>query len=565
MAACYAVIALLFIPLSLFLRFYFLSNPILEPHPWRQTQTALTIVHLYKGTINWLNYQSPFDGKLWKFVFEFPLYQWIVALVMKLGLSLEVASRLVTLDFFLAGWVVFGVILYRVWGKQVALWGGLFYFISPFNVIYSRVCLVDFTAVFLVLLTFLGTIEFLRDRQKTSWRWLLTTLVAGSLAAVIKVNIWYIPAGFLGSYSLWNFFRNRERRWSYFYVGFVFAIQLLSAMLWIYYTHRFTDSTHIHAHNQWLFGPLVDRLNLWQWKKILDWILRGVFHDWMVVPALFMLLWVWTRPYLKLLLVGLALIPIAVMFNVHTYHDYYLISVMPYLMAMAGWGMAEILRLPKYRLAVWLGATLVVCVWKFYKLPYQYTTIFHDYREELKSAETLKRLTSPNDIIYVDKNLGQYQLAIYSDRLVALGDAEPNLRGATPSPKDPLDPTVFLLVPGDERFDLLDPYEMIWIDPLTELMLYRVAGSGEFGWSRQKILLTDEPISMASVPLDVSKPTEINLCLNEKGSAFSLSGRGVLELSFEGSRPILLPIRKTLFLPAEVSPNCRAILSRHPG
>src|SRR5688572_7521752 len=98
-------------PLTLILRFYDLGNPLFEPHPWRQTQTALTILHFYKGTIDFLNYQSPFDGKLWSFVVEFPLYQWVVARIMALGISLEVASRAVTLFFYFGSVGLFGVIV----------------------------------------------------------------------------------------------------------------------------------------------------------------------------------------------------------------------------------------------------------------------------------------------------------------------------------------------------------------------------------------------------------------------------------------------------------------------
>jgi len=71
------------VPVTLYLRTYYLSNALIEPHPWRQSQTALTIYYFFHNGINLFDYSSPLDGKLWRFVFEFPLYQAIVSFVMK--------------------------------------------------------------------------------------------------------------------------------------------------------------------------------------------------------------------------------------------------------------------------------------------------------------------------------------------------------------------------------------------------------------------------------------------------------------------------------------------------
>ena len=44
------VIFLFYAPLAIWARGYFLENALLEPHPWRQTQTALTVMQLFQGT-----------------------------------------------------------------------------------------------------------------------------------------------------------------------------------------------------------------------------------------------------------------------------------------------------------------------------------------------------------------------------------------------------------------------------------------------------------------------------------------------------------------------------------
>ena len=111
---------------SIVLRFVNLQSPLIEPHPWRQTQTALTTYSLFHKQVNFWFYESPFQGKLWSFVFEFPIYQGITALVMKTGLSLEAASRLVSIGFFGLSNVFLFLIVSQVFSLPAAYWSAFF-------------------------------------------------------------------------------------------------------------------------------------------------------------------------------------------------------------------------------------------------------------------------------------------------------------------------------------------------------------------------------------------------------------------------------------------------------
>lgn len=95
--------AFILLPLSFHPRFYDLANPLIEPHPWRQNQTALTILYFSKGWGSLWDYRSLYDGRLWNFVIEFPIYQWLTAKLMGTGFSLEVAGRLICLLSFFGG------------------------------------------------------------------------------------------------------------------------------------------------------------------------------------------------------------------------------------------------------------------------------------------------------------------------------------------------------------------------------------------------------------------------------------------------------------------------------
>ena len=55
------------------------TNPILDQHGFRQTQTAISTYYLLQGS-PWLAYETTVLGFPWSIPMEFPLYQWLVAL-----------------------------------------------------------------------------------------------------------------------------------------------------------------------------------------------------------------------------------------------------------------------------------------------------------------------------------------------------------------------------------------------------------------------------------------------------------------------------------------------------
>ena len=72
------------------------THNLLDAHGFRQTQTAISTYYLLKGS-SVLAYETPVLGPPWSIPFEFPLYQWLVALaVAVLDLNIESAGRLVS-------------------------------------------------------------------------------------------------------------------------------------------------------------------------------------------------------------------------------------------------------------------------------------------------------------------------------------------------------------------------------------------------------------------------------------------------------------------------------------
>src|SRR5262245_10384506 len=88
------------------------SHTLNDFHGFRQAQTAIAVDYLVKGG-PWIAYETPVFGPPWSIPFEFPLYQWITALVVIVfRISVEQAGRAVSAGFFYAS-LIPGYLLLR--------------------------------------------------------------------------------------------------------------------------------------------------------------------------------------------------------------------------------------------------------------------------------------------------------------------------------------------------------------------------------------------------------------------------------------------------------------------
>ena len=70
-------------------------------------------------------------------MYEFPIYQWVVSLLMKLGMGIEVSSRLVTLVSFCSSAWIASLIIKEFCTQKTAYWFLLLYLVNPFGVIFN--------------------------------------------------------------------------------------------------------------------------------------------------------------------------------------------------------------------------------------------------------------------------------------------------------------------------------------------------------------------------------------------------------------------------------------------
>ena len=77
-----------------------INQPPVDIHTFRRTQTALSAYWL-KQSAPFFAYETPVLGAPWSIPFEFPFFQYIVALISRLGIPLDAAGRLISFCFYL--------------------------------------------------------------------------------------------------------------------------------------------------------------------------------------------------------------------------------------------------------------------------------------------------------------------------------------------------------------------------------------------------------------------------------------------------------------------------------
>ena len=324
-----------------------LSNPLIDHHDFRQTQTAITSYWLAHGSFDIFNYQTPLFGAQWTVPFEFPLYQAIVAAIHMVGVPLDLACRSVSVLLFSLA-IFTTVVLLRTLRADSNL-GIVFVLlcaVSPYAIVWSRACLIDFTCV---LVSLLYVVQALSWAEGRSWFKTASLVAVGSLAACTKVTsfpVYWVPVSLIVANEALGMLRATSestrrciREWFIFAVKAVcvLILPILVAYLWTQHTDVLKTRSALAPHwlqskdlAGWNYGSWAQRMK-WSnwvqiWDRIRDLILLGTW------PLILLGLYATPRypAKLRLVLLGLsigAVSTVFVFFNLYVVHDYYLCAI----------------------------------------------------------------------------------------------------------------------------------------------------------------------------------------------------------------------------------------------
>ncbi len=515
-----------------------------------------------------LDYRSPLEGKLWNWVWEFPLYQWLVYLVMKMEIPLEVAARLVTLAAFFGGVYYFALLLHKFWGLACALWGTLIYLITPFNVLYSRVCLIDFLALFFVLGSLYYFVRSLNKNSTGVYLLGLSTLL-GALGGLVKVNVWVFPFVVQALVLVWHI--RKSIGIQSLIAGGVFSLQALVVGTWLAWTGSLRGESGMEmGHLGWYVGTWHQRVVWFWWGIILKNVSTSLLHFWVVIPFLVGLFSPGRMSgSLHKACIILAFMPVFVFFNVHEKHDYYFIAEVPYYIALAAIGMVRVLNFQWVRRLLYLLSVLPLFAWACKDCIARYGPIFKDYNElpMMILPRQLKDSTSELDTIYMDQTSSQLHLPLYAQRWIGMDETVSMAA---------LNPSVIYLT-QKQRVSELDQFSRIWIEGkgrhfhvyrVREVESYPFRGDRHFGVADEwpKPGPPGEKIQKIRVWDGVHPITE-NLCgANSVQSLIRIENpKGILEVTTREKRVVFkLPTKKYVFLAKNSPWGCHYELKGNP-
>ncbi|GAB2497558.1 hypothetical protein [Arenimonas alkanexedens] len=312
--------------------------PVLDEHGFRQTQTLVSSYWMTRGGDWWL-YSTPVLGYPWSVPFEFPLYQWGVAMLAMLpvGLDIDAAGRLLSLLAMVG----------CLWPLRQGLRGlgaperlidisTALFLLSPLHVFWGRAAMIESTVL---LLSMLFVVAVQRLVAGVTLSRCLFAIVLAALAALVKVTTFFgfaLLAGAIVAAALFPRLRSRDWASAATLAGasaLPIVMALVALLVWLEASDRqklvsvlaeFSTTDNLSG---WNFRPqlLIEIHAFWR-----DVVLRRMLPDilgnaaWLLCLAPLLLL-PGRRRWLGWLAGALALFlaPMVVFTNLHFVHDYY--------------------------------------------------------------------------------------------------------------------------------------------------------------------------------------------------------------------------------------------------
>ena len=163
-------------------------------HSDRQAQTAWTVRQFLRGG-PLLRYETPVFGPPWANPLEFPVYQWIVALLSRFSaLSIETSGRIVSSLFGFACLLVVGGVVRTISGSMSLSYVATFLMaLSPVMTFWSHTVLIETCSLFLVLAWLDQALRFVVTGRPFN---AVMTVIVGALAAPTKMTTFVPGLGF---------------------------------------------------------------------------------------------------------------------------------------------------------------------------------------------------------------------------------------------------------------------------------------------------------------------------------------------------------------------------------
>ncbi|MEO6003589.1 MAG: hypothetical protein ABIZ04_05595 [Opitutus sp.] len=382
------------------------KNTLLDTHPFRQTQTALTAYWMVQDGGK-IDYETPVMGAPWSIPIEFPLYQMAVAAVVRTThCPLEFAGRAVTLFFFYAALPGIWLLLRRLLVPTGQRWLFLaLVLLCPVYLFYSRTVLIESTA-FCLAIWFLFFFEVaITTGGMAALVGAMLFGIATGLAKVTTLAVFLAPAT---AFALWTMAQNRaDGRKVLLRAISATAPGVIAAALWVFHSDAVKKKnvlgTLLTSSNQhdWNYGPFALRFQPKFWTQFAVQLERAILPAGAVLVflliALLFLRGRW-RLFATLLLIALA--GPLVFTNLYFVHDYYLYGSGVLFLAVLALPLKQLFERTDFPFWTRLGAVVVALIAQFCGYLNTY------YQPQITAAPNppdlalaIARVTQPTDVL----------------------------------------------------------------------------------------------------------------------------------------------------------------------
>ena len=388
------------------------SDPLMGEYSFRQTQTAISTYWIIKGG-PWIAYQTPVLGSPWSIPFEFPLYQWFVAVLAKVMpfLSLDESGRIVSEFFFICLlWPMWRIASHQERGRSLFLISAGLLLLSPIYAFWSCSFMVESLVLFLSMWFIASLIDFLAAPSVYGFAEMVFTAI---LAASVKITT-FVGFSFAGTLIVLYFMyrdraaiKNPKQLVKYSATAIAVALSVLALWVWVHYSDSLKSENLIGrfytgaALKNWNFGTLAQRKSLDLMKVIVMRAPNEALGSWRVGAAITLIAAI-KMPrsqfpnYLALL--GLYVAPFFVFTNLHLVHHYYQYANSIFLVLSAGYLVYTLLPtkpLMAYAVVALIALSQIYGYWRYF-----YQDLVLPNRElQILLADYLRQNTRPADAL----------------------------------------------------------------------------------------------------------------------------------------------------------------------
>ncbi len=437
----YNTIILIIAVSVIFLHLKYASQPLLDLHSFRQTQTAITSYWMDFHDLgkSLFSYETPVLGYPWSIPFEFPLFQIVTAGVhFVTGLSLDISGRLLSsFLYFLCFIPLFKIIKDLGFNKEYFYISAILLLFSPLYFYWSRAFLMESTALLSGLL-FLWT--SIRYNKTCHIRWIFGMLLFGVLCALIKITTFpsFVIAAFFSIIALDKVDCSVARIKSCFLkvipLFLVLIVCFILLKLWTQHADHLKESTDISSFltskslQTWNFGTLSQRISFQFWKvTLLDRIIPHAIGSPFVLFVIIAGFFTATKKQ-KWILCALLILFFAPLFlftNLHIVHDYYQYANSIWLVLCLAYSLYIIRLKYQHQYYFYLLLLVIVCFCDAYQINRHYLKHMRDINasqndqsneDRLAVASKIRSATPSNSMIIVLGEGWGSEIPYYSER-----------------------------------------------------------------------------------------------------------------------------------------------------